>query len=187
MKEAQKTPMIEPKNIMISGCSGGGKSTLLEALSRLGHTTVPEPGRRIVAEELRGDGKALPWVNLHAFAERAIQMAKSDLAAAESAQGFVFFDRGLVDAAVACEFAGGTPYRVLLAGSRPYARCVFLAPPWPEIYATDPERRHGLDDAVAEYERLLRAYAELGYETCELPKRPVADRVDFVLRSLGIE
>ena len=114
--------MMEPKNILISGCSGGGKSTLLEALSRLGHATVPEPGRRIVAEELRGDGKALPWVNLHAFAERAIQMAEADLAAAESLEGFVFFDRGLVDAAVAFEFAGGTAYRLLLAGKRHYAQ-----------------------------------------------------------------
>jgi predicted ATPase len=186
MKEAQETPMIEPKKILISGCSGGGKSTLLDALSRLGHATVPEPGRRIVAEELRGDGKALPWVNLHAFAERAIQMAEADLAAAESVEGFVFFDRGLVDAAVAFEFAGGTAYRLLLAGKRHYAQRVLLAPPWPEIYATDTERRHGLEEATAEYQRLVRAFAELGYETCELPKRPLEDRVDFVLRSVGI-
>jgi predicted ATPase len=30
-----------------------------------------------------------------------------------------------------------------------YHRRVFLAPPWPEIYETDPERRHGLDVALA--------------------------------------
>ncbi len=178
--------MTEPRNILISGCSGGGKSTLLEAISRLGYATVPEPGRRIVAEELRQNGQALPWVNLHAFAERAIRMARSDLSASETAEGFVFFDRGLVDAAVALEFAGGPQYRALLAGKRHYARRVFLAPPWPEIYVTDPGRRHGLDAAQAEYQRLLRAFSELGYDTCELPKSPLEDRVNFVLGSLGI-
>ncbi len=39
--------------VVISGCSGGGKSTLLAELSRRGHMTIEEPGRRIVAEELR--------------------------------------------------------------------------------------------------------------------------------------
>ncbi|MEL6962475.1 MAG: AAA family ATPase, partial [Pseudomonadota bacterium] len=37
--------------VVISGCSGGGKSTLLEALKRLGHGVVEEPGRRIVQSE----------------------------------------------------------------------------------------------------------------------------------------
>jgi predicted ATPase len=36
-----------------------------------------------------------------------------------------------------------------------YHRRVFVAPPGPEIYGTDPERRHELDVALAEYSRLL--------------------------------
>ena len=35
-----------------------------------------------------------------------------------------------------------------------YHRRVFIAPPWPEIYVNDPERRHGFDDAVLEHDRL---------------------------------
>jgi hypothetical protein len=46
--------------VMISGYSGGGKSTLLAELARRGHATVPEPGRRILAEERAVDGRALP-------------------------------------------------------------------------------------------------------------------------------
>jgi predicted ATPase len=34
--------------VVISGCSGGGKSTLLAELARRGHAVVEEPGRRIV-------------------------------------------------------------------------------------------------------------------------------------------
>ena len=51
---------------------------------------------------------------------------------------------------------------------------------------TDPERQHGFDDAVAEYERLERAYPALGYEVVVLPKTGVSARVDFVLERLGI-
>jgi predicted ATPase len=46
--------------VVISGCSGGGKSTLLAELGRRGHTVIEEPGRRIVIEEMNGGGSALP-------------------------------------------------------------------------------------------------------------------------------
>ncbi len=61
---------------------------------------------------------------------------------------------------------------------------MFLAPPWPEIYVTDSERRHGLDDAIAEYQHLLTAYPLLGYEVTILPKISVRERADFVLDAL---
>lgn len=89
--------------VILSGCSGGGNSTLLGVLARRGFETVEEPGRRIVAEEMRGDGSALPWVNLEAFARRAIHVASRDRVRFNRASGWVFFDRGLVDAAVAAE------------------------------------------------------------------------------------
>jgi predicted ATPase len=61
--------------VVISGCSGGGKSTLLAELSRRGHAIVEEPGRQIIKEELKGKGLALPWVDETAFARRALAMA----------------------------------------------------------------------------------------------------------------
>ena len=60
-----------------------------------------------------------------------------------------------------------------------------LAPPWPESYATDLERRHGCDQAAAEYERLAAAYPALGYEVVVLPKIGVAARADFILGLLS--
>jgi predicted ATPase len=59
------------------------------------------------------------------------------------------------------------------------------APPWPEIYITDTERRHGLGEAVDEYRRLLDVYPSLGYEPIILPKVGVAERADFVLHTLA--
>lgn len=72
-------PIEDPsRHAILSGCSGGGKSTLLAELGRQGVVTVDEPGRLIVAEEMRGDGNALPWVSLEVFAARAFEMAERD-------------------------------------------------------------------------------------------------------------
>jgi predicted ATPase len=172
-------------HVVLSGCSGGGKSTLLAELERRGFKVAPEPGRRIVEEELRGDGKALPWVSLSAFAERALQIAADDRKKMVGETGWVFFDRGLVDAAVALQHATGEPAANVLAHYERYYSKVFLTPPWPEIYVTDGERQHDLADAVSEYERLLAAYEHLGYETIVIPKAAVDQRADFVLRHLG--
>ena len=171
--------------VVISGCSGGGKSTLLSELVRRGRAVVNEPGRRIVKQELENDGAALPWIDGVAFARRAIDMALADRAAANRHAGWVFFDRGLIDAATALQHLTGEPALTELGQRHRYHRRVFLAPPWREIYLTDPERRHGFDDAVAEYGRLSEAYGSLGYDVVPLPKAGVAARADLVMSVLS--
>jgi predicted ATPase len=171
--------------VVLSGCSGGGKSTLLAELARRGYAVVEEPGRRIVREALQCGETALPWIDPAAFARRAAELAIADHEAAHGREGLVFFDRSLVDAASALENATGEPALEALGRARRYGRVVFLAPPWPEIHVADPERRHGFEEAVAEYERLTRAYPALGYRVVVLPKTDVAMRADFVLAGLA--
>ncbi len=173
--------------VLVTGCSGGGKSTLIEELARRGHRTVEEPGRRIVREELAGEGSALPWVDLAAFARRAIRMAVADWRRAREcgdADGWTVFDRGVIDAASAFEVATGRKVLAPLARRYRYGPLVFLAPPWPEIHAGDEERRHGFAAAVEEYERLAGVLPALGYETRLLPKVPVAERAAFMIAAL---
>ncbi len=170
--------------IILSGCSGGGKSTLLAELARRGFATVEEPGRRIVIEETRNNGTALPWIDIEAFARRAIAMALEDRQKAP-AEGLVFFDRGLIDAASALRHVGGDGFIDTLKNTHRYNRLVFLTPPWSEIYRGDDERRHGFDAAVEEYERLVRDYEALGYDSVVLPKSGIEDRADFILARIG--
>lgn len=170
---------------LITGCSGGGKSTLLDALRADGYATVSEPGRRIVAEELRGEGAALPWVDMAAFARRALAMAQTDLIEAGTARGPVFFDRGVVDAAVALERFAGIPLEETMADRRPYRSPVFLAPPWQDVFGGDDARRHDFEEAVAEYEALTEALERLRYDVVVLPKQTVKARVSFVLNSIA--
>lgn len=174
-------------SVLISGCSGGGKSTLLAELAARGHAVVEEPGRRIVKQEIESGGTALPWADMAAFARRAIEMAIADHKAARGQAGWTFFDRGLIDAAAALQHLTGEPVLEKLSAAHRYHPRVFLTPPWPEIYTTDPERRHGFDEAVAEYDRLVAVYPTLGYDVVMLPKIAVADRADFILDCLPRE
>ncbi len=171
--------------VVISGCSGGGKSTLLAELGRRGHPIVEEPGRRIVKQELQKGGAALPWKDERAFAHRAIAMALEDRAGAAALNGWVFFDRSLVDAAAFLQHLTHEPILTSLAQSHRYHQTVFLTPPWPEIYVNDPERRHGMAAAEAEYSRLLDAYSMLGYRISILPKVSVSERADMIERALA--
>jgi predicted ATPase len=168
--------------IVITGCSGGGKSTLLAELARRGFAVVEEPGRRVVKDELEKDGTALPWIDPIAFLRRAFEVGLEDWNLSRRLPGPVFFDRGLVDAASALAHLTGE--KMALDLSTRYCRRVFMAPPWPEIYQPDDERRHGFDQALQEYERLLVSYPSLGYEICALPKIAAPQRADFLLSNL---
>lgn len=97
----------------------------------------------------------------------------------------MFFDRGLIDAAAALEYATGRPVLEKFAVER-FNRQVFMTPPWPEIYVTDADRRHDLEEATKEYEHLLLAYSALGYDVQLLPKAPVTKRADLIFEALGL-
>lgn len=169
------------KFILISGCSGGGKSTLLNALKTRGHQVVPEPGRRVVEAEQACGGNALPWTDIEAFLHRTLDLAIADHKAARDLNGPIFFDRGVVDAAVALSHVTGKPSAADPAGEYRYSHSVFLAPPWSEIFTGDEARRHGMGEAVAEYARLEAALPAFGYSTHILPKASVEKRTAYIL------
>ena len=59
-----------------------------------------------------------------------------------------------------------------------------MAPPWPELFETDAERRHTFEDSKAEYDRLLISYETHGHKIVLIPKQPVERRADFILQNL---
>lgn len=172
------------KLVLISGCSGGGKSTLLAELGSRGHAIIEEPGRRIIAQEMEGTGAALPWINMKAFSRRAVDMSRTDLRMSHKKPGIVFFDRGLIDAAVALQHSSGLSYQQTLGNKLHYSDKVFLVPPWREIFRQDQDRRHDFFAALDEFERLKIAFLDLGYSIYILPKTPTRARADFVLGAL---
>lgn len=55
----QRSQERSARLVAVSGCSGGGKSTLLATMARRDYTTMPEPDREVVREQLAtgGDGR----------------------------------------------------------------------------------------------------------------------------------
>jgi predicted ATPase len=172
--------------VLITGCSGGGKSALLTELARRGFAVCEEPGRTIVREQLASGGDALPWKDAAKFAELAARRSIENMVRGAGNGGITFFDRGSIDAVCALErMNASVPQDIADAfAQRRYNRTVFLAPPWREIFETDPERKHGFEESLVEYEHLEKRLPELGYEAVTLPKTRVAGRADFVLNRL---
>jgi predicted ATPase len=173
--------------VVLSGCSGGGKSSILVALAQRGFRSYEEPGRQVVREQLYIGGSALPWEDVLQFVELTVSRSLHHMIAAASAGDLAFFDRGIVDQVAGLEHLG-LPVPMHLANAVRlfrYHRTVFLVPPWREIYRTDAERRHSFDDAVESYEALRDAYPRHGYEVVEVPRAAVEARCDFILVRLG--
>ncbi len=66
-----------------------------------------------------------------AFARRAIEVALHDRVLAMKASSWVFFDRGLIDAAAALQRLTGEFAPQELIQANRYNSRVFLMPPWP--------------------------------------------------------
>ena len=172
---------------VISGCSCGGKTTLTNALLSCGHRVADEPGLKVVCEELDSGGSALPWINPVEFAEKCLELSVQQYANATRSGEVVFFDRSLVDAVSALVYEVpdcAEPYTRMLAEYR-YADSVFMAPPWPEHFVNDSERKHTFEDAIAEYDRLVVTYSAAGYSMLTLPKVSVTERLEFVLEHVA--
>ena len=171
--------------VVISGCSGGGKSTLVAELARRGFPIVDEPGRRVIAAQRAIGGSALPWLDMEAFLIEALQLGLADRMDAAHTQRCTFFDRSLVDAASALTSLGKPVSENVQGWLHAYQRVVFFTPPWAEIYSVDADRRHSLDAAEIEYDRLRVDYPALGYTVEILPKAPVDVRADWLLARLA--
>lgn len=169
---------------IISGCSGGGKSTLISALAEKGWVVVSEAGRQIVKSELATSGDALPWQNTLSFVERSVELGlkQTKLALQKKANTAVLSDRSIVDVISYLDYRGieiPSHLKAILSEIR-YATFVFLTPPWRELFNSDEERAKVFEEAVLEYEHLCESYLELGYELIEIPHYSIMQRVEFI-------
>jgi predicted ATPase len=72
-----------------------------------------------------------------------------------------------------------------MLASYPFHATVFVLPPWEVIYANDAERDQSFADAVDVHARVVRWYRSCGYVLNEVPRVPVAQRAEHVLRTLA--
>ena len=173
---------------VLTGGPGAGKTTLIDALQDAGFATMPEAGRAIIRDQLDIDGPATHQDNPALFAELMLAFDMQSYRRALDRTGPVFFDRGVTELAGYHRMMGmPAPAHFRAAAERfRYNIKVFVAPPWPEIFANDSERKQSLGEAVRTHDAAVKIYAEFGYETVPLPKTSVEERLRFVLAHVGL-
>lgn len=171
------------RRVVLSGGPGAGKTTLLHELGRRGHATVGDSAREVIAERV---ARGLPRrPDAQRFA-REILLRDIEKYALQPGGEIVFHDRSAVESLGMLREAGAlqdAELSVQLTKLR-YFETVFMLPPWPDIYRTDSERDHSFDHAQRVHQQLVRWYGRCGYRLVEVPRLPVAQRADHVLRHL---
>lgn len=171
---------------IMTGGPGSGKSSQIAELANRGVKTSAEGGRAIIEAQQRIGGSALPWADRALFAEWMLCWDVRSFHAASAEQGPVLMDRGIPDILGYLTLSNlPIPAHFQRAAtSFRYAKLVFLAPYWPEIYTQDSERRQDLADAKATTAAMMDIYQKLDYRLVTLPRDSIAARADFVLDQL---
>lgn len=157
-----------------------GKTTLIRHLQASGERVVEETARAVIRQQVETGGQGVPWLDSDLYVSLCVTRDTAIFDAMADESGRVFFDRGIIDS----HGANGTipsPEVVEAVRTRRYNACVFIFPPWREIYETDAERRQDWQEAERTFEIIRQRLPTLGYEPVMVPKGSVADRAAFVL------
>ena len=172
-------------HVIVTGGPGAGKTTLLAELAVRGYATVEESARVIIAERLARGASRRP--DALAFAREILRRDIEKYLDQARVSEWVFFDRGLIDALGMLHEVSPLPGIELetMLASYPFHATVFVLPPWKVIYANDAERDQSFAEAVDVHARVVRWYRSCGYVLDEVPRLPVAQRAEHVLRVLA--
>ena len=172
-------------HVIVTGGPGAGKTTLLAELAAMGYATVEESARAIIAER-RARG-ASPRPDPVAFAQEILRRDIQKYRDQPRTSGWVFFDRGLIEAIGMLDDVSPVPATELesMLAMYPFHSTVFVLPPWEAIYSTDAERDQSFTEAVSVHARVVRWYRSLGYLVDEVPRLSVRQRAEHVLRVLA--
>lgn len=164
---------------VITGAPCSGKTTVIQALSALGYTTVAEAARaEIDACLARGETLAAIKSDMVLFENRVLDRKKADEAALDPA-AVVFLDRGMPDTIAYCRLFGLDSARAEADSHQyRYAR-VFCMDPLP--FESDRVRSENREEARRLDKLIREAYHHVGYATISVPVLPVDQRVRHIL------
>jgi predicted ATPase len=167
---------------VMTGGPGAGKTTILQALAARGYRYAAESARSIIRQRLASGLSPRP--SLEQFGHEILQRDIARYRETRVTDHPVFFDRGIVDALgiLHHQQAMSLGEAEVYVRSFPYNTVVLLMPPWEAIFRTDSERDQTFAEAVQVCEELRTWYARWGYETIEVPRTAIDQRVNFILQ-----
>lgn len=169
--------MSDPaRSFLVTGTWGVGKTHILDLLGTE-FSVVEEPGRRVA----RAAGEFDP----EQFTQFVGTITRAAHLRALEDGGVFVFDRGVVDCLAYARWFGldEEPFRRYVSQLR-YHEDVFFFPLWPEIYATDAERKATLEMATAFETVLLEVLGESRYNLVDVPRRDPSERAAFLRNEL---
>ena len=167
------------KLVVLSGCSGGGKSTLISNLKYQGYAVVEEVCRNIIKEH----GDIDPLVRCEMIITKSIAAYHQAEKMEAVKDDVIFFDRSFLEGVSYFQSIKIHKYNYLINELR-FHRFIFITPPWKETFQQDDERKNSFDDAVNEYNQIIKFYPKYGYHMIELPRINVEKRIEFILETL---
>lgn len=172
------------QKFILTGGPGGGKTSLLDIFAARGYRTLPESARRIIKDRLAAGLSPRP--DPVDFAQQILNADIEKYRRVAACEQATFFDRGILDALYMLDAAGALSRADIAhhVEAFPYNPVVFLLPPWEEIYATDSERDQTFEEAIEVFEGMKQWYAQWGYETLDVPRATLEERVSFILQRL---
>ncbi|WP_435625463.1 AAA family ATPase [Flagellimonas sp.] len=186
---------MKSKRVVITGGPGTGKTSVIKGLEQMGFPCFHEIIREMTSKAKKEGDTASFTSNPLVFVDDALQFNKDLLYGRAKhykdslslKQPIIFFDRGIPDVLAYMDFFD-QPYNEEFTGvsqSNPYDT-IFLLPPWREIYISDNERLESYEEAEKIDAALHDTYTRFGYTPIDVPKKPVPERIDFILNKLNL-
>lgn len=171
---------------VITGGPGTGKTVLIEMLSRLGYTTVPEAAKTIIDEGL-ASGKTLHDIrgDEYKWQSKILERILANEAAAKSDR-LTFFDRGAQDGLAHLAYYNLTPGEEWnkIKVTHPY-KTVFLLEPLDDV-AKDYFRVEDQNFTQQITAMMDEVYRRAGATPIRVPAMAPEKRLAFVLQHIGL-
>lgn len=168
------------RKYVFAGAGYSGKTTMLNEMAKLGFQTVPETGRQIIEEQLKGDNPILPWNNRRVFELLCLNIMLEN--ETKYRDGIVFFDRALPDSLAYHKMYNACPECVRPAMNAKYD-AIFLLEMLPG-YAMDKVRHFDIEHVKQMHTLIAEAYTENGSRIMRLPAVSIEERVKIVLANI---
>lgn len=193
------------KKYVLTGSVCVGKTTIIEALSKLGYATFPEFSRALINEELKKEKGILPWNNPAVFQDMYAKkqvaeecdiekyvvqsIATQDRANNSSKNDCIFMDRCIMDAIAFSQFPQVPVPREVDEHVQRLRACgqdydlIFLLEPLQQ-YENDPGRLLKHHESLTIQGLIEKSYKEYGYSLIPVPFMSAEERVKFILSKI---